>query len=311
MQRVATERSSAAARGALVATIAIAALGLAHDPPAAAINAGCLERPTKARAKRTHGAPSPPLAIGDSVMIYSVPLLGRAGLDADARPCRSWVDADRMIRGRAKGGTLPEVVVVALGANGPFTVADIVRVVRVMGPQRILALLTARWSGDRPGYGVDAIHAAHRRYPKRVQVLDWVTLSTGHPGWFAADGVHLGSKAGIRAYTKLIESADARDRRPPHEPSARQRRLGHDVVALADGLRDRRHAAARGDDREGAIELAAVRLDPREHLVRIAAGLFDGRLHDHEVTLRRPDERGGVDACEQRADRVVGHAARG
>jgi hypothetical protein len=140
----------------LVATIAIAALGLAHDPPAAAINAGCLERPTKARAKRTHGVPSPPLAIGDSVMIYSVPLLGRAGLDADARPCRSWVDADRMIRGRAKGGTLPEVVVVALGANGP------------------------------------------------------VTLSTGHPGWFAADGVHLGSKAGIRAYTKLIESADPR-----------------------------------------------------------------------------------------------------
>jgi hypothetical protein len=41
-------------------------------------------------------------------------------------------------------------------------------------------------------------------------VLDWVARSTGHPDWFAPDGVHLASKAGIKAYTDLIRSAHRR-----------------------------------------------------------------------------------------------------
>jgi hypothetical protein len=169
-----------------------------HTPTtgAAAINPGCLKQATTAKAKRVAGEPRPPYVIGDSVMVNSVPLLGRAGFDADAKPCRSFGDAQRMIALKARNGTLPTVTVVALGANGPFTVKDIQRALRTIGPNRYLALLTARFSGDRPGYGAAAIYTAGRIYTKRVRVLDWVTRSTGHPNWFASDGVHLGSPAG-------------------------------------------------------------------------------------------------------------------
>ena len=54
----------------------------------------------------------------------------------------------------------------------------------------------------------------------------------------------------------------------PYEPadgryrSACERGLGHDVVALADRLGDRRDPAARRDDRQRAVDLATVRLFP-------------------------------------------------
>ena len=187
--------------------LAVSVLGAgASAAGAAAINPGCFKKATKAKAQRAAGQPRPTYVIGDSVMIYSVPLLGRTGFDADARPCRSFKDAERMIAVKARNGTLPTVVVVALGANGPFTVEDIGRVLQIIGPDRYLALLTARQPGNRPGHGAAAIYAAGRIWTERVRVLDWVRHSTGHRDWFAADGVHLGSPAGIRAYTDLIRS---------------------------------------------------------------------------------------------------------
>jgi hypothetical protein len=183
---------------------------------AAAINPGCFEKATTAKARRAAGSPRPSYAIGDSVMVYSVALLGRSGFDADARPCRSFKDAQRMLALKARHRTLPAVVVIALGANGPFTLKDIQRVLRIIGPRRYLGLLTARFSGDRPGYGAAAIHTAGRIYARRVRVLDWVARSTAHPDWFAPDGVHLASPDGIQAYTDLIRSAHRRaDEGPP------------------------------------------------------------------------------------------------
>ena len=201
---------------ALVALLLLAAALGAHAarPPAAtaaaAIDPGCFAKATTAKARRTAGTPRPPFVIGDSVMVFSVPILGRTGFDADAKPCRSFHDALRMVALKARHRTLPRVVVVALGANGPFTVKDIQRVLRIIGPGRTLALLTARFAGDRPGYGAEAIYTAGRIYAARVRVLDWVALATGHPEWFAADGVHLGSQAGITAYTELLQSARRR-----------------------------------------------------------------------------------------------------
>ncbi|HVF76919.1 MAG TPA: hypothetical protein VNA28_01370 [Solirubrobacteraceae bacterium] len=196
-------------RGAAAIVLLLVVAGLAvRAPPAAvaAVDAGCFKKATTAKAQRVAGKPLPTYVIGDSVMIYSVPLLGSTGFDADAKPCRSFRDAERMIALKARNGTLPAVVVVALGSNGPFTVKDIQRVLRIMGPDRRLALITARKPVNLPSHGAAAIYAAGRIWTTRVRVLDWVRLSAGHEDWFASDGVHLGSADGIRAYTNLLRS---------------------------------------------------------------------------------------------------------
>jgi hypothetical protein len=212
---------------------------------ATAINPGCFEKATTARARRSATAARPAFAIGDSVMVYSVAPLGRAGFDADARPCRAFKDAQRMIALKARHRTLPAVVVIALGANGPFTLKDIQRVLRIIGPGRHLALLTARFSGDRPGYGAEAIHTAGRIYARRVRVLDWVARSTGHPDWFAPDGVHLASPAGIQAYTDLIRSARRRGDDAPPKPSSSPAPAAHRSAEGA-GVNAHRSAEGRG-----------------------------------------------------------------
>jgi hypothetical protein len=190
----------------LAIAVLIASATLAANA-SAAVRPACYAESKQAFAKRPSSKPLPPLAIGDSIMKPSVPQLGKAGWDADARVCRSFIDARRMIRVRKTHRTLPRVVVIALGGNGPFTVEDIAKVVHMMGKSRRLGLLTARFSVDRPGYGAEAIHEAAARYPKIVRVLDWVALARNKPQWFDQDGVHLDTKAGVRAYTNLIRSA--------------------------------------------------------------------------------------------------------
>lgn len=75
----------------------------------AAVRPVCFAESKKATAKRHKGKPLPPLAIVDSIMRPSVPQLGCAGWDADARVCRSFDDARRMIRVRKSHRTLPRV----------------------------------------------------------------------------------------------------------------------------------------------------------------------------------------------------------
>jgi hypothetical protein len=190
-----------------LALVVLAASAASAPQASARIAPACFAKSKTARAERHRHEPLPPLAIGDSIMKRSVAQLGRGGWDADARACRSFVDARPMLQLRKRHGTLPRVVVIALGANGPFTLDDIVKVVHTLGPRRRLGLLTARFSGDRPGFGVDAVYQARDRFPTIVRVLDWVALARGKPAWFDEDGVHLRSQAGIRAYADLIMSA--------------------------------------------------------------------------------------------------------
>src|SRR3954447_24778174 len=84
---------------------------------------------------RHHGVPGrPPLALGDSVMIFAVPRLAARGIEADARGCRQLPEAMGILRARKRAGTLPRLVVLALGANGSLTRGGLEGVVRLLGP---------------------------------------------------------------------------------------------------------------------------------------------------------------------------------
>ena len=72
-----------------------------------------------------------------------------------------------LLRARRRAGTLPAVAVLALGANGAIGERAIRRALRVIGPFRVLGLVTP----SRVGSGsTAAMRRAARRHPDRVVV---------------------------------------------------------------------------------------------------------------------------------------------
>lgn len=157
-----------------------------------------------ARTTRSPATGRPPLAIGDSVMFDAVPMLARAGFEADAMICRRMDQGLAMLRARRQRRTLPHLVALALGTNWIITTRDVRRALALLGRSRVLVLVTPR--DDEPPRGRDSrvIRAAGRRWPDRVIVLDWAAASGRHRGWLAPDGVHLGGPSGERAFTRLL-----------------------------------------------------------------------------------------------------------
>ena len=161
---------------------------------------------TKHFRARKHRVPGrPPLAIGDSVMLGAAHELAAEGFEVDVRGCRQMRHGVRTIAAHKRRG-LPDVVVVALGANWIIESPDIGRMLHVLGPTRTLVLVTPREDGGGSGSDARVVRGAGRRHPGRVRVLDWVAYSSGHAGWFAGDGLHLGP-AGARGLARLLSRA--------------------------------------------------------------------------------------------------------
>src|SRR3954454_2685612 len=91
----------------------------------------------KAAASGPHNVRAP-LIIGDSTMIFAAPYLGRRGLEADAKGCRQFGEGVAMLAARRRHHNLPDVAILALGANGPIAQATMARALRVMGKHRVL-----------------------------------------------------------------------------------------------------------------------------------------------------------------------------
>lgn len=142
-----------------------------------------------------------PLAVGDSVMLGAVGPLRRAGFEVDVRGCRQMSEGLQVLARRSQSGSLPDVVVMALGNNWTISTAEIRRAMRILGSQRLLGLVTPRGA---MASARSAIRAAGRRWPTRVKVLDWAARSAGK-AW-TWDGLHL-TPAGARGFTRLLKEA--------------------------------------------------------------------------------------------------------
>jgi hypothetical protein len=142
----------------------------------------------------------PPLAVGDSVMLGAAPQLRRRGFEVDVRGCRQMSEGLRLIASLP----LPGVVLIGLGTNWTVTTPQIRTALRILGPNRLLGLITPPEVGGVASSDQRAMRAAGRRWPRRVKVLDWVAYSAGH-AW-TWDGMHLRPE-GARAYAKLLSRA--------------------------------------------------------------------------------------------------------
>jgi hypothetical protein len=140
-----------------------------------------------------------PLAVGDSVMLGAVPELRRAGFEVNARGCRQMSEGVDLLASRRP--SLPDVVVVALGHNWTITIDEIRRALIILGPRRLLGMVTPRGDYDSARA---AIRAAGRRWPARVKVLPWAARSRGKR--WTWDGLHL-TPAGARGFARLLSKA--------------------------------------------------------------------------------------------------------
>jgi lysophospholipase L1-like esterase len=183
-------------------TLALAlAFTLALD--GAAIACGGVK--TAAATKRGGGGRAP-LVIGDSVLLGAVSQVAAAGFEVNTRGCRQMSEGLGIIAARKRAKTLPHLVVVALGANGSISTSQIREAMRLVGPDRVLGLVTPRELGGGESSHARNVRAAGRRFPGRVIVLDWVRYSAGRGGWFAGDGLHLGP-SGARGLARLLRGA--------------------------------------------------------------------------------------------------------
>lgn len=178
---------------ALLASAMLAALAAA---PGAAAQDPCsvIERGAPARAP---GAPRPPLVVGDSSSLLAVAPLVALGIEADARGCRQTAAAVDILAARRRGGTLPRVAVLAVGANGTVTGGELRRAAGILGPRRMLGLVTT----PTPAGNAQAMRAYAAAHPARTILIDWA--ASGIPQRYGGDGLHIGSQ-GEAAMARLI-----------------------------------------------------------------------------------------------------------
>jgi hypothetical protein len=127
----------------------------------------------------------------------------------DANVSRTLADGVAVIERLAGSGSLPDVVVVALGLNAGFTQQDVDRMMEVLGPDRTVVVVTIRLSG-----AYDDIWAANnallRALPDvhpNVTVFDWDVESARCLGeCFQADEIHL-TQTGADFYAELLLDA--------------------------------------------------------------------------------------------------------
>ena len=201
----------------LVAPIMLAATVLVIAPSAQAACGGVVAEGSKRNLVR---GPEP-FAIGDSVMLLAVNKLARAGFNTNAQGCRQWRQGHAMLRRRKREGRLPRLVVMALGTNWVITREDIGRTRRLLGPKRVLAIVTPRESGGGSGSDARHIRAAGRAHPRRIKVIDWVRFSRGHGGWFGGDGIHL-TYTGVEYYVRCLRRSLRYAAGPSASASARR-----------------------------------------------------------------------------------------
>lgn len=187
--------------------------------------------PSPAASPEEHAEPEPepepaPLptgdqivAFGDSVMLAAAPALLEEfpGIDVDATVGRQMWSMPDVIEEAASAGTLRDVVVIGVGANGLISQPDLDRVLDAVG-DRQLVVVTA----SAPRSWIDESNVRLRetaRAHRTVEVADWDATISTRLDLLAGDQVHPGP-TGSALYSDEVRAALQRlaDLPPPPDP---------------------------------------------------------------------------------------------
>lgn len=146
--------------------------------------------------------------VGDSVMLGALNSLQEKipGCVVDAAVSRQLWDAYGVFDTLESGGKLGDVVILALGTNGPFAPSDGQGLIDRLGPERQIYWVTAYGSHlswqEQSNESIRTVAAQN----DNVTVVDWAALASGHGDWLYSDGIHL-QGGGQSAYARMIADA--------------------------------------------------------------------------------------------------------
>lgn len=141
------------------------------------------------------------VGIGDSIMLGAIDELQSKFPNGyfDAAVSRTAYVANGIIRDLSYSGLLGDPVVINLGANGDCDNATKDLIMSNLGNRKVF------WLNVTNDYSV-GVNANLNSYASRfnnLYVIDWNSISSGHPEYFIADGIHL-TYEGKKAYVKAI-----------------------------------------------------------------------------------------------------------
>jgi peptidoglycan/LPS O-acetylase OafA/YrhL len=135
--------------------------------------------------------PIPKLAIGDSVMEGAAAQLSAAGFCVDAKQSRAFVGGIEDVQGLRAAGKLGQVVVVALGTNGPIGNGQLTAMMDELAQVPLVVMVTTKADRDYVARNNARIREMPATWPN-VKVVDWEALAASCPGQcFYEDGIHL------------------------------------------------------------------------------------------------------------------------
>jgi peptidoglycan/LPS O-acetylase OafA/YrhL len=155
-------------------------------------------------------------AIGDSIMIDAAPYLRQLlpGIEIDAVVGQQLYEVQAQVPRLRAEGAIGNRLILELGTNGGYSPAQLVSLLRSLGPMRRIVLVNVHV--DRPWEQEvnQTIATVAKTYP-HVSVVDWYRLGAEHPSYFYPDGIHL-DPVGARYFAGLL--AHAVEVPPPTSP---------------------------------------------------------------------------------------------
>ncbi len=146
-------------------------------------------------------------AIGDSVMLAAAPTLQQKfpGIYIDAAVSRSIYVAPEMLRGLIAAGQLRDVVVLALGTNGPIDRQVLDEIRDIIGPKREMVVVNVQaprnWTS-----GVNSTLSSFALYYRDVELANWHDAIQPSLNLLAGDQIHFGD-AGAVIFSSTIRDA--------------------------------------------------------------------------------------------------------
>ena len=169
----------------------------------------------------TTTAPPPPAgqgvtAIGDSIMVDAAPYLQQMlpGIAIDAQVGQQLYQVQDAVSQLKAEGVIGDRLILELGTNGPYSVAQLVALLTSLGPMRKIVLVNTRVPRPWQQQVNATIAAVAQSYPNTVMV-DWYTASAPYPQYFYPDGVHLDPDGAKFYATLLVQALEAPLPQPP------------------------------------------------------------------------------------------------